>query len=96
VSVSKSDARRLAKDGAEMGAYVLRGKLTFGPDGVKVGDRDILDWLAQHADSELILVAAPIGPIPLEKQLKTCLTCGRDYEGEACPYCSEVRARLRG
>jgi hypothetical protein len=96
VSVSKSDARRLAKDGAELGAFVLRGKLTFGPDGAKVGDRNILDWLAQHADAELILIAAPVGLVPLEKELKTCLTCGRDYEGEVCPYCTEARARLRG
>jgi len=95
VAISKNDARRLAKDGAEMGAYILRGRLVIGPDGVKIGDRDVTEWLARHADSELILIAAPIGQIVLG-QIKSCFTCGRDYEGEACGYCTEARARLRG
>jgi hypothetical protein len=96
VAISKNDARRLAKDGAEMGAYILRGRLTIESNGIKVGDRDVAEWLARHVDSELILIAAPIGQITLEGQIKTCLTCGRDYEGEACPHCTEARARLRG
>jgi hypothetical protein len=96
VAISKSDARRLAKDGVEMGAHVLRGILTIGPDGAKIDKRNILEWLAQHADMELILIAAPINRVTAESQTKTCFTCGRDYQGDACPYCTEARARLRG
>ena len=96
VAISKSDARRLAKNGVEMGAYVLRGKLTIGPDGVRVNEKNILEWLAQHADAELILIAAPISHMPSDHEIKSCFTCGRDYIGETCPHCAEARARLRG
>jgi len=96
MAISKSEARKLAKDGLEMGAHVLRGVVTVGPDGVKVDDRDITEWLAQHEDSELILIAAPVGKIAIESEIKTCYTCGRDYPGHTCPHCAEARARLRG
>ncbi len=96
MAISKSDARRLAMNSIEMGAHVLRGVLTIGPDGVKVDDTDIAEWLTEYADSELILIAAPVGPIVSESQVKSCYTCGRDYKGTTCPHCAEARARLRG
>ena len=96
MAISKSDARRLAMNSIEMGAHVLRGVLTVGPDGVKVDGANIAEWLAEYADSELILIAAPVGPIAIESQVKTCYTCGREYTGETCPRCAEARARLRG
>ncbi len=96
MAISKSEARRLALNSMEMGAHVLRGTLTIGPDGVKVDDKDIAEWLAQYSDWELILIAAPVGEIAIESEIKSCYTCGRDYKGDACPYCAEARARLRG
>ena len=95
LTVSKSEARRLAKDGLEMGAHVLRGVLKVGPDGITVNDTNITEWLSRHADSELILIAVPVGRA-IEDEIKSCRRCGRDYEGESCPYCAEARARLRG
>ena len=95
MTVSKSEARRLAKDGLEMGAHVLRGILKVGPDGVTVNETNIAEWLSRHAGSELILIAVPVGKIT-EGEIKSCRQCGRDYEGEACPHCAEARARLRG
>ena len=95
MAISKSEARKLAKDGLEMGANVIRGVVTIGPDGVKVDDRDIAEWLARYADSELILIAAPVGKIAIESAVKTCYTCGRDYTGDTCPHCAEARARSR-
>lgn len=80
----------------EMGAHVLRGVLTVGPDGIKIDDRDISEWLDQHANTELILIAAPVGEVAIESQIKSCYTCGRDYTGDNCPHCAEARARLRG
>jgi hypothetical protein len=96
VAVSKSEARRLAKDGLEMGAHVLRGVLRMGPAGVTVNEIDITEWLARHADSELILIAVPIGKTAADYEIKSCRRCGRDYEGDTCPHCAEARARLRG
>jgi hypothetical protein len=95
VTVSKSEARRLAKDGLEMGAHVLRGVLKVGPDGVTVNETNIAEWLSRHAGSELILIAVPVDRVT-EGEIKSCRRCGRDYEGEACLHCAEARARLRG
>ena len=80
----------------EMGAHVLRGVLSVGPDGLKIDGTDIDEWLARHENLELILIAAPVGPVDTGDQVKTCYTCGRDYEGDSCPHCAEARARLRG
>ena len=96
MTISKSDARRLAKEATEIGAHVLRGVLTIGPEGTKIGETDVLEWLAQYADRELVLVATSVGEIFIESEVKICYTCGRDYRGDTCPYCAEARARLRG
>ena len=94
MSVTKSDARRLAKEGLEVGARVLRGVLSDGPTGFTINDKSVLEWLAQHTDSEIVLIAAPIDR-ELTKTIKTCYTCGRDYEGRECPRCARARSRLR-
>lgn len=78
-----------------MGAKVLRGVLTVGPDGPEINKNNVLEWLTQHADSEVVLIAAPIDRLGLDRQVRSCYTCGRDYKGSECPYCAEVRARLR-
>lgn len=95
MSISKSNARRLAKNGLELGARVLRGVLVEGPDGLEIDKKKVAEWLAQHADSELILIAAPIDRGNFDGQVRSCYTCGRDYKGDECSYCAEVRARLR-
>lgn len=96
MSISKSNARRLAMNSIEMGAHVLRGLLTVGPDGMMIDGTDIDEWLALHANQELILIVAQVGPVEVSDQVKTCYTCGRDYKGDTCPRCAEARARLRG
>jgi hypothetical protein len=96
MTISKSEARQLTKEATEMGARVLRGGLTVGPDGAKVGEVNVLEWLAQYANTELVLIATSVGQKFIESDLKICYTCGRDYKGDTCPYCAEARARLRG
>ncbi len=95
MSISRSSARRLATSSIEMGAQVLRGLLTVGPEGLKVGEQDVVEWLAQHNGAELFLVAAPVDSTLFEDEVRSCYTCGRDYKGETCTHCAEVRARLR-
>ena len=96
MTLSKSEARRLAKSAAEMDASILRGRLEFGPNGATVNGTLLKEWLAQYEDIEVILVAAPVGSNRfIESEIKSCYTCGRDYKGERCPYCAEARARLR-
>ncbi len=97
MAISKSEARRLTRVGMEAGAKVLRGKLSIGPDGViSVNDEALAKWLQSYNNEEIIFIAAPVGNIAIEDEIKTCYTCGRDYKGASCPHCAEVRARLRG
>lgn len=97
MGISKSEARRLGLSAVELGAHVLRGVVTIGPDGAKIDGTDISEWLADYADAELVLIAAPVDALAGGKDAKKiCYTCGRDYEGDSCPHCAEVRARLRG
>jgi len=79
-----------------MGARVLRGTLKIEANSPMVDETSLLDWLAQLAGSELMLIALPVDEKTEEEDLKTCHTCGRDYKGNRCPYCAEARARLRG
>ncbi len=95
--ISRNQARQLAKNGMEMGARVLRGSLTVAEDGVvSINHTQIAAWLAEFAGSEVILVASPVGRGVADDEVKSCYTCGRDYTGDACPHCAEVRSRLRG
>ena len=97
MSISKSEARRLAKNATEMGAQIVRGNVEVGVQGVTLGGRDILDWLNQYAGQEIILVAATIDKAKTWQDIdQTCQRCGRDYQGERCEYCAAARARLRG
>lgn len=96
MAISKSEARKLAKDGLEVGAKVLRGVFTLGPTGPQIDQTQLSEWLAQHEGLELILVAASVDNLPADKEIKSCYTCGRDYQGAACRHCTSARARLRG
>ncbi|MBN1217625.1 MAG: hypothetical protein JXM69_01755 [Anaerolineae bacterium] len=96
MAISKSDARRLAKDATETGAHVLRGLLKADVQGARIGETNLLEWLAQYVDTEVILVVSSVGKGYIESGVKICYTCGRDYTGDTCPYCAEARARLRG
>ncbi len=96
MAVSKNEAQRLSNDAAEIGAHVLRGVLKVGSEGAKIGQTDVLAWLAKNAGSEVMLIAVPLGARLGQSETKICHTCGREYTGEACPHCTEARARLRG
>jgi hypothetical protein len=96
MAISKSDARRLTINVTELGAQVLRGLLTIGPDGATVNGVNVSEWLAQHVGTELMLIATPVGQAVTVSEWQTCSRCGRDYKGETCPHCAEARARLRG
>jgi hypothetical protein len=92
-----SSARELATRAHEMGASILRGELAQdGPDWA-VDGRSVAEWLAKFEGQQVYLIAvasdAKSGPTIVKR---TCRTCGRDYEGDECPYCREARIRLRG
>jgi len=97
MTVPKSNIQELAIRAHEMGASVLRGPLQRLEEGSgwAIGDMHVSDWLARYKGQDLLLIVAVIGE-EQEPLAKTCKTCGREYIGSECPYCREVRERLRG
>jgi len=92
---SKSEAQELASQAMDMGAGALRGFLHRDEaDKWIVGSTDVNTWLGRYEGLELILLALPIERGTPE--IKTCRTCGREYEGNVCPHCQTARKRLRG
>lgn len=87
---------KMAAAAYEMNLDVLTGELNRDEEGrLRVGEEDVLTWLARHEDEELVLV---MGSLEDERPIetRTCRTCGRDYTDLECPYCRENRIRLRG
>jgi hypothetical protein len=96
MALSKVSALRLANQAISEGAAASRGRLVRGEDGqLKIGERNVSEWLGQYEGYELILIAAPMDTGLLDRS-RQCNVCGRDYEGPECPHCARARARLRG
>jgi hypothetical protein len=94
--VSKSDAQELASQAIDMGAGALRGFLHRGEaEEWIVGSTNVNTWLGRYEGFELILLALPVGEQGTA-EMRTCRTCGREYEGDVCPHCQTARKRLRG
>jgi hypothetical protein len=96
-TVPRASALKLASTAHEMGAEALRGTLEQNAAGRwTVGHIEVESWLSRYAGQELVLAAAAIDQETPMVYIRTCRTCGRDYEGRACPHCEQVRRRLRG
>lgn len=95
--IPREDALDLASTAHELGAEALRGTLAKNEAGRwTVGHIEVESWLSRHAGSELVLAVAAIDQETPMTYVRTCRTCGRDYEGRTCPHCEAVRRRLRG
>jgi hypothetical protein len=93
----KASIRQLVSDAYQLEGRVLQGRLHRNPEDGRwmVGDTPLNKWLARNADEDISLILVPTeSKQAMEK--KTCRTCGREYIGSHCPYCREVRFRLRG
>jgi hypothetical protein len=92
-----SSARELATRAHEMGALILRGQLVRHDSDWAVDGRSVGEWLAEFEGRQVYLIAVASDAKSAPASVKrTCRTCGRDYEGDECPYCREARIRLRG
>jgi len=92
--IPSTTARQLATRAYDVGASVLRGQLVSDGGRLTIGDVELQEWLREHVDHEVILVAASIGEA--EGRRRTCRICGREYKGLECPHCRDARLRLRG
>jgi hypothetical protein len=96
-TVAKESAQKLLSTAHELGAEALRGMLQQNTAGRwMVGHIEVESWLSRYAGQELVLAAAAIDQETPMVYVRTCRTCGRDYEGRTCPHCEQVRRRLRG
>ncbi len=95
MSISRSDARSLSAEASKKGAAILGGQLSQKEGRFVINKIDALELLEKYAGKNIIFI---IGEVKDNEtgQVKTCLTCGRDYIDSECPHCARVRSRLRG
>lgn len=95
-AIRRAAILKLATAAYEMNLDVLNGTLARNVDGRwLVGRQDLLEWLTAHQNEEVVLVLGSlVDERPIE--VRTCLTCGRDYTEAECPTCRANRIRLRG
>jgi rubrerythrin len=93
----RASALKLASDARDLGAEALRGTLEQNEDGRwTIGYIEVESWLSRYAGQELVLAVAAIDQEKPMAYIRTCRTCGAEYEGPTCPHCEAVRRRLRG
>lgn len=96
-AIRKADIRRLTTEAFKLDGRSLEGVLRRDTINgrLSINGVAIEEWLARDENKEVSLLLIPgESDRPLETQ--TCNTCGREYSGASCPYCREVRYRLRG
>jgi hypothetical protein len=95
--IPRANALQLASTAHDLGAEALRGTLEQNSAGRwTIGHIEVESWLSRYEGQELVLAAAAIDQETPMTYVRTCRTCGRDYEGRSCPHCEAVRRRLRG
>ncbi len=93
----KAEIRRLTSEAYQMEGRVTQGILRRDPEDNRwmVGNTSLDDWLARHEGQDVTAILIPTES-DHSQETKVCRTCGREYVGASCPYCREVRLRLRG
>ena len=95
-NIRRSAILRLATHARETNLDVATGVLRQDESGRwRLGSRDLLTWLGDHDGEELVLILGSLAddrPVAV----RTCGTCGRDYQDIECPTCRASRLRLRG
>jgi hypothetical protein len=93
----KANIRQLASDAYELDGKIAQGRIHKDPESGQwmIDDMDVEAWLEQSSNEDVTLILIPTESAG-DPETKTCRTCGRDYRGMHCPYCREIRFRLRG
>lgn len=96
MSITKSEAGNLAEKAMQVGALVLRGRLTRDGDSgdFVISDTSLEETLGRYEGREVIVIIAPLDTFDTG-ELHVCPTCGREYYGTECPHCREIRRRFR-
>ena len=91
--IHPANANELTRFGAETGAGVLRGPLTYPSEtgGLQLGDLDLSEYLIRYRDCEVTLIIAATGKA--EVQPAVCGICGFAMgEAHECPRCKLLNA----
>lgn len=93
----KASIRELTQAAARLDGRFIQGQLRRDPETGKwmVGSTTLDEWVARHDGQEVTMMMLSMDE-GRELEKRTCRTCGRDFIGYECPYCREVRLRLRG
>jgi rubrerythrin len=95
--IPRASALQLASTAREMGAEALRGVVEQNAEGRwTVGHIEVESWLSRFNGMEVVLTLAAIDAETPKAYVRTCRTCGNEYEGRTCPHCEAVRRRFRG
>lgn len=95
-STRRAAIYKLAAGAKEADLDVMSGILEQDEDGRwTIGIQDLSAMLSAHIGEELVLL---LGSLDDERpiEVRTCRTCGRDYQDLECPHCRANRIRLRG
>ncbi len=95
-STRRAAIYKLAAAAKEYDLDVMSGILEQDEDGRwTIGNQDLSALLSAHSGEELVLL---LGSLDDERpmEVRTCRTCGRDYQDLECPHCRANRIRLRG
>ena len=93
----KASIRQLTTEAYQLDGQELAGRARQNTDNGRwmIGDTPLEEWLARYAGQDLTCILIPT-EVEHPMETKVCQTCGREYVGTSCPYCREVRLRLRG
>lgn len=94
--VSRKDAHKLSGEALRMGATVMGGQLRLEDGAYIINKSNLSELLEQLEGQNVLLVIGEVKNVLPDKQSRTCLTCGREYQGKECPRCANARYRLRG
>ncbi|MBN1262314.1 MAG: hypothetical protein JXB35_16665 [Anaerolineae bacterium] len=93
----KANIRHLVSEVYRLNGNVVEGTLHRRPEDGRwmVGGIPLNEWFQRHENEDIsLMLVATETDRPAEVQV--CHTCGREYTESSCPYCREVRYRLRG
>lgn len=94
MTISRKDSQTLSGTAARMGATVLGGTLTVEDGRYIINKTDVTALLESLVGEHVLLLMEKVD-LNQKEEVKTCLTCGREYTDSECPYCANARARLR-
>ncbi len=95
MTITRNGSHTLSATASRVGATVLGGQLIKEDNQYFINKTNVTRLLEQLLQQNVLLIIEEVSE-EKQKEVRVCLTCGREYTGAECPHCARVRARLRG